>query len=329
MKKLVGTFLLIAIACSGWLYYTFTNHVKSVYTVIPDQVYRSAQLNRTSVKSAIIDKGIRSIINLRGGNTSKQWYRDEVEVSETLGVVHHDLSFRPQGLPVRRSVRELARLLQITQKPVLVHCKNGADRAGLASAIALLQQEQSSMDESAEHVSIKFMAFDPDSTGKLFYQQYSDWLREKGFSHSVEQFARWLEQDYIDDRGNFLYYIDAINNTTWKNGTQYEDGYSFKLVRHKDNALALGGWVFDEQKTAPVEKVELFLDNEIAGVARYGLPRADVAAAFQLSDLSEIGWHYSKPLEEIGDGCYQLSLAFIGQNGRRWHSPPQARICIE
>lgn len=329
MKKIIGIFVLVIMGSSALIYVVHDNHVSSVYPVLPGEVYRSAQLDREGVELAITSNGIRSIINLRGGNDGKQWYKDEKDVAAANNVTHHDMSFSPHGLPPRRSVRQLADLLMATEKPTLVHCKNGSDRAGLASAIAMLLQEGQSLPSVSKHVSYNYLAFDPDSTGRLFYKQYDEWLQAKGLAHTASRFRDWLDNDYVDDQGNFLYYIDTINGTVWLNGTRYEDGYSFILKRSKDDSLVIGGWAFDEKAMQPVQEVSLWLDSTHLGIAQYGVQRPGVAALYEHKGLVPSGWHYSQSLNTIANGCYALSLELTREDGTSWRSQPQARICIE
>jgi undecaprenyl-diphosphatase len=329
MKKTFSLLTLAIIAFAVLFYIVYLNHLRSVYAVIPAEVYRSAQLDRDAIESTVKSNGIRSIINLRGKHLDNKWYRDEVEVSKSLGVLHHDISLSSEGLPRKNSVRRLANLLQTAVRPVLVHCKAGADRAGLASIIALLIQGTMTLEEIAKHVSLRYLVVKDNSIGKLFFKQYSSWLLKNNIPHTREQFLKWLDEEYVDSQGNFYYYIDAINEVVWKNGTKYDDGFSFTVDREKNNFLTIGGWVFDDERKSPVRKVEVLLDSRPLANVRYGLSRYDVAKAFNNSRLAHTGWSLKESLSGFLDGCYDLALGIERLDGTRWVTPPEARVCLK
>ena len=77
------------------------------------------------------------MINLRGANPTKAWYRDEVAAARRLGLTVIDFRMKASRRLSGEEAAGLIRLLRSVQKPVLVHCKGGADRAGLASALYL------------------------------------------------------------------------------------------------------------------------------------------------------------------------------------------------
>ena len=80
---------------------------------------------------------IRTVINLRGDNKGQPWYDAEVKESDHLKIVHVDF-----GMSARRELTQAQAIALIAvmgkaAKPLLIHCKDGADRAGLASALYL------------------------------------------------------------------------------------------------------------------------------------------------------------------------------------------------
>lgn len=328
MKKTLTLLVLVIITFSTLSYLVYLKHINSVYDVIPGKVFRSAQLDKDAIESTVNGKGIRSIINLRGENPGNEWYRDEIEISESLGVLHHDLRFSSMGLPPRNSVKKLINLLQTAERPVLVHCKAGADRAGLASIIALLLHDTSGLDEIAKHVSMRYLALRPESTGKLFYKQYSDWLMMSKTRHTTKQFLKWLETEYVDDKGNLSYYIDKISGIAWKNGKKYTDGFSFIVDRKKTDMLTINGWLFDRKLGNLVKRIEILMNSKPVGNVQYGQSRPDVAKVFNSSVLNT-GWNFRKSLRGFRNGCYDLALGVERLDGSRWVTPPEARICLQ
>ncbi|MEO9227687.1 MAG: tyrosine-protein phosphatase [Devosia sp.] len=107
----------------------------NVHEVVPGELYRSAQLNGARLKGVIDQFAIRSIINLRGGEPNNDFYSDELNVSSASGVVHFDVPMSAGDEPSPATLEQLIGLLRTAPRPLLVHCKDGSDRTGLASAL--------------------------------------------------------------------------------------------------------------------------------------------------------------------------------------------------
>ena len=68
----------------------------NLHEVIPGRVYRSGQPTRAALEHHIRRLRLGSILNLRGANPRAQWYREEIDVASSKGVLHLDL---PLGSP--------------------------------------------------------------------------------------------------------------------------------------------------------------------------------------------------------------------------------------
>lgn len=125
------------------------------HVVIPGELYRSAQPSAGQLQQYIEKYGIRTVINLRG-RSEERWYSDEVAASEELGLTHVDFAMSSSKLFSAGSTRELIAILRNVPKPVLIHCKSGSDRTGLASVIYL--QQIAGVDEhiAEKQLSIRF-----------------------------------------------------------------------------------------------------------------------------------------------------------------------------
>lgn len=123
------------------------------HTVVEGVAYRSAQPVGDDLARWTADHGIRSVINLRGGQRGTDWYDAEIAASEQLGLTHFDfgMSAGKQLDPAR--AQALITLLRDAPKPVLIHCMSGADRTGLASALMLADLHH---DETAAEAQISF-----------------------------------------------------------------------------------------------------------------------------------------------------------------------------
>lgn len=92
--------------------------------------------------------GVKSVLSLRGaedhiGSNQLEW---EACAETGLKLVHYPIGSR--DAPSREQVLEIIELFRTLPRPLLVHCKSGADRAGLASTIYLMTEEGRPYEEA-------------------------------------------------------------------------------------------------------------------------------------------------------------------------------------
>jgi protein tyrosine phosphatase (PTP) superfamily phosphohydrolase (DUF442 family) len=107
----------------------------NVHAVESGVLYRSAQLGKDGLASVARQYGIKSVLNLRGPNAGSPWYDDELAESRALGLAHYDYPISAKRFVTHRQVGEILDIIRRAPKPLLIHCKSGADRAGLVSAL--------------------------------------------------------------------------------------------------------------------------------------------------------------------------------------------------
>lgn len=181
-----------------WLNALFIDHALfrffyNLRTRVSPDVYRSA--HPMPYQLALAKRaGIKSVINLRGlepqiGANPLEW-----EACKKLGLEFWHFPMRSRDPPTREEVLGFDALIANIAKPVLLHCKSGADRAGLASALYLLMQENAPLD-----VALKQMEFwrhghiRQAKTGVLdhFFETY----RAHHAAHGTP-FREWIENHY-------------------------------------------------------------------------------------------------------------------------------------
>jgi protein tyrosine/serine phosphatase len=118
--------------------------------------YRSGQLGADRLRDTIDALGIKTIINLRGVRPQMGWYRDEVAVAREKGVRLISLRFGADRLPHRRDLVELLDALRDAERPILVHCRAGADRSGVASAIYQMEYMGRQKQEALEMLTLRY-----------------------------------------------------------------------------------------------------------------------------------------------------------------------------
>lgn len=97
--------------------------------------YRGAQLAPERLESLIERWQLRTVLNLRGPAPGERWYDEEVEVCRRAGVLHESVRWSATRWPEPQEILDVLDVFDRAPAPLLVHCRMGADRAGLASAL--------------------------------------------------------------------------------------------------------------------------------------------------------------------------------------------------
>lgn len=161
----IGQAIVGAAVIAGALIFGLIVHLVSInlsgnfHTVVPGQVYRSAQVVPGQLARLVGKTGLRSVLNLRGAHPDEPWYRAERAEAADLGLEMRDfrMSDREQLTPDRAA--ELLALMRDLPKPLLIHCRAGADRTGLAAALYLAAVQQMPADEAESQLSLAFGHF--------------------------------------------------------------------------------------------------------------------------------------------------------------------------
>jgi protein tyrosine phosphatase (PTP) superfamily phosphohydrolase (DUF442 family) len=157
--------------------------------VIPGRLYRCNHPTPARLASLKRRYGLRTLINLRG---HRQCGSDALSrrAAADLGLQHVDMAFESRGAPHRERILRFAAIYAGLQTPALMHCKSGADRAGLASGLAILFEGGTSAQALAQ-LSWRFGHFRGSRTGVLdaFFMLYRnqaegrvaflDWVRDE------------------------------------------------------------------------------------------------------------------------------------------------------
>lgn len=145
------------------------------HPITPEEAYRSAQLDQDELEYYISKFGIRSIINLRGKNPRESWYKEEVAICRELGVKHYDLKLSPDKTPSLQDIKALLQLFDKVPWPVLIHCKAGADRSGLAAALWLMAVDGAPKSIAKRQLSLRYghLPFGPTQKLDCFFNKWA------------------------------------------------------------------------------------------------------------------------------------------------------------
>ncbi|HUA76112.1 MAG TPA: tyrosine-protein phosphatase [Acetobacteraceae bacterium] len=160
--------------------------------VVPGRLYRSNHPTPARLAAASRRVGIKTVINLRGRRACGSDALSR-EAAARLGLRHIDAPFESRGAPHRERVLALADIFRRMEEPALIHCKSGADRAGLAAAIFLLVNGRP-LAEATAQLSWRFGHFRHARTGILdaFLICYA---RE---GEGRKPFLDWVREDYAE-----------------------------------------------------------------------------------------------------------------------------------
>jgi protein tyrosine phosphatase (PTP) superfamily phosphohydrolase (DUF442 family) len=160
-------------------------------------VLRASQPSPRAIESLAATGAIRTIVNLRGANSKKAWYRDEEEAARRAGVELISLRFETFDWPPRIETLKLVEALERAPRPILIHCESGLDRSGWAAAVARILAGETSDDALGELSPWKGHFCRRDSCAlHQFFAMYEDWINRTGLPDSRESFLRWVRQAY-------------------------------------------------------------------------------------------------------------------------------------
>ena len=128
-------------------------------------VWRSNQPSAKRLARHAAD-GIKTVINLRGAARQSFWLF-EAEACAAHGMTLHDLNMSARQLPSRTRLLQLHHLLTTAPRPMLIHCKSGADRTGLAAALYLIWVEGRPLEQAQRQLSWRYIHRSTGPTGIL------------------------------------------------------------------------------------------------------------------------------------------------------------------
>ncbi len=154
----------------AWLLYHLTDHAllrlrwSNMAEVAPG-VWRSNQPTHARF-AALKAMGIRTVLNLRGPGRAP-FFLFARESCEALGLTLVTVALQARRAPERRHVLALFEAFRSIERPFLMHCKSGADRAGFASALYVLAHEGATVAEARRHLSFRYLHVRASRTGIL------------------------------------------------------------------------------------------------------------------------------------------------------------------
>ncbi|WP_228720750.1 tyrosine-protein phosphatase [Nitrogeniibacter mangrovi] len=184
----------------AWLDMHVVDHgfFRSVYNNLHDLgggMYRSSQPSPAQIRGYRHRFGLRTIINLRGESHYGS-YPLEQAICEELGIAFHDARLFSRGAPSPARIHMLKDLFDSIEYPALMHCKSGADRAGIAAALYRILHLNHPVEAAMRELHWKYGHSRRARTGVLdfFLASYMAY-----HAHTPIDFMTWVDTVYDPD----------------------------------------------------------------------------------------------------------------------------------
>ena len=204
----------------GFLRHRWTNDGE-----ISDGVFRSNNPDEKRYRK-YADRGIKTVVNLR--NDVNRWpVRLAHERVERNGMTYVSYPMAARQAPTKDVLLGLLQLFPSLDKPVLFHCKSGADRTGLVAAIWRMVMDAHSLSDAREELSLKYLHRWDSETGAL--DQVLDAYAPFEGSKSFES---WVREDYDPDAAEAAAAAAHPNRSFWAEArAMWRDLYRYAQFR--------------------------------------------------------------------------------------------------
>ena len=141
-------------------------------------------------------RGIKTVINLRGGFDAS-FHALERDACERLGLTLVDFTVTSREIPSSARVLAARQMFETIEYPALLHCKSGADRAGIMSVLYSHFRLGQPIRQALDQLSLKYLHMKQGKTGVLDYlfERYLADGEPEGLS-----FLDWVQSDAYDPK---------------------------------------------------------------------------------------------------------------------------------
>lgn len=169
----------------------------NTHEISPGRMWRTYQPSPAQLRRWR-ERGVKTIVNLRGDNSSGRFFLEE-EACATLGLKLVSFKVYSREAPSKETLFGARRLFDEIDYPALMHCKSGADRAGLMSTLYLFLHERRPLNEALAQLGFRYGHVRHGKTGVIdrAFADYLAYAGARGIDLSdIEAFFKWVETDY-------------------------------------------------------------------------------------------------------------------------------------
>ena len=184
----------------AWLHYHVFDHafLRSFWTnfhEVAPGVYRSNQPTHRRFRK-YAEMGIRTVLNLRGEDRYS-YYLFEKEACDRLGLTLIDAKLMARQAARRERIVAVIDAIRAAERPMVFHCKSGADRTGFVGALYLLIFEGASIHQAKKQLGIRYIHLDWTKTGVQDYI-LDVYAARQGYGEIG--FEDWIRREYDGKR---------------------------------------------------------------------------------------------------------------------------------
>ena len=125
------------------------------HTVENGQLYRSKQFSAKKLKKYIYKYGIKTVVNLRGINDDGWWYAER-DLCKEMGIKLFNIPMSAKQLPTKKQIEKILDIFDNAPRPILTHCRGGADRTGMISGLWALDQQHRCTKNALKQLSVLY-----------------------------------------------------------------------------------------------------------------------------------------------------------------------------
>lgn len=181
---------------AAWINSIFSDHafIRALHLNlhrVGESGFRSGQPLPGQIRRLARKHGLRTVISLRGGVLFGSAPLER-EACAAEGIAFESFVLRSRALPSREEIAALDALIARIARPALFHCKAGADRAGLMSALWLILAEGRSVAEARGQLSWRYGHLRSGPTGILdLFMDHAEAAEARGLP-----FRAWIATEY-------------------------------------------------------------------------------------------------------------------------------------
>jgi protein tyrosine/serine phosphatase len=154
---------------------------ENFHVVDAGKFYRMAQPTAGEIKDLKEKYGIKTVINLRGKQVGEWWYDNEFAETQRLGIKQVDIPFSSDTMQFAKDWKTYLETLETAERPILVHCRSGADRTSEASAVYAIEYmkmpKEKAIEEQMSLSDLHVPFFQPAKTTFVKAYKGSEWLK--------------------------------------------------------------------------------------------------------------------------------------------------------
>lgn len=181
----------------AWLDMHLVDHgfVRAIYNNFHNLgagLYRCSQPSPSQIRDYHARYGIQTIVNLRGENPYGSYFLEE-EVCRELGIGLLTYRLYSRQPPSPSEIHGLKALFATLPYPALMHCKSGADRAGMGAALYRILHLGHAVPAALSELNWRYGHFRKSEAGVL------DFFFETYLARNAREpiaFLHWVDTEY-------------------------------------------------------------------------------------------------------------------------------------